>query len=260
MTKIDLHDKYEADEEFDFKSVFNAKDYLYFYGNSLKDEYTKEEVDFLIRELTLDKPKKILDLACGHGRHSNRLAGFGHEVTGVDNNQDFLDIARKEAENYKIFVQYLCDDTRKYTSPAEYDCIIHLFSSFGYFPDEENELVIRNVAESLRPGGLFCLDILNRDGFLKDYPRYSVRENNSDLMIDRNRFDPFTGRLYNSRITIRNGIRKDTPFFLRLYNPTEIIALLKRSGFVVKKMSGNWSGIPFDGESKRMILIAEKPI
>lgn len=224
-----------ADMDFDLTSVFNAEDYLYFYEYSLKDEYTKEEVDFLIRELAPDKPKKILDLACGHGRHANRLAGFGHEVTGVDSNQDFLDIAREDAKRHGVAVQYLCDDARKYTSPAEFDCVIHLFSSFGYFPDEENEIVIRNVAASLRPGGLFCLDILNRDAFLKDFPRFSVREKNTDLMIDRNRFDPLFGRLYNSRITIRDGKRKDTPFFLRLYNPTEIIGVLRQEGFVLLK-------------------------
>lgn len=224
----------------------------------MKNEYSEEEVAFLIRELALDKPKKILDLACGHGRHANRLAGYGHEVTGVDGNQNFLDIARECAKKDGVSVEYLCDDARKYTSPADFDCIIHLFSSFGYFTDTENEQVIRNVAESLRHGGLFCIDILNRDAFLKDFPRYSVKEKNDDLMIDRNRFDPFSGRLYNSRIIIRNGRRRNAPFFLRLYNPTEIISLLKKAGLIITKTYGMWNGKPFDGESKRMILIAEK--
>jgi SAM-dependent methyltransferase len=258
MTNNEFSYKYKVDKDFDFQSVFNAEDYLYFYENSLKDKYTREEVDFLIRELNLDKPKNILDLACGHGRHANKLAGFGHKVTGVDNNQEFLDIAKEDAIRSGVTVQYFCGDARGYKSPDEYDCVIHLFSSFGYFPDDENEQVIRNVAKSLKPGGLFCLDILNRDAFLKDFPRYSVKEKNSDLMIDRNRFDPYSGRLYNSRIIIRDGKRRDAPFFLRLYNPTEIILLLKQAGFVPDKIYGNWDGKPFNGDSKRMILVSEK--
>ena len=154
------------------ESVFAADDYLYFYKDSLKDEYTREEVNFLIRELNLDKPQKILDLACGHGRHANLLADFGHQVTGVDLSQDFLAIARKNAKSQGVNVHYLCADSRTYSDPAAYDCVIHLFSSFGYFSDEENEQVIRNIADSLKPDGLFCLDILNRDAFLKEYPRF----------------------------------------------------------------------------------------
>lgn len=256
MTKSELSNLSAKDSDFDFKSVFHADDYLYFYRDSLKDEYTQEEVEFLIRELRLDKSQKILDLACGHGRHANKLAGFGHEVTGVDNNLDFLAIAGDDAKKRDLSVNYIGADAREYCLPNEFDCIIHLFSSFGYFSDEENEKVIRNVAASLRPGGSFCLDILNRDAFLKDYPRFSVREKNSDLMIDRNRFDPITGRLYNSRIIIKDGERKDAPFFLRLYNPTEIISLLNKAGFSLRNIYGNWEGKPFDGESKRMILIA----
>jgi SAM-dependent methyltransferase len=156
--------------------------------------------------------------------------------------------------------RYLCRDSRIYSSPEEYDRVIHLFSSFGYFSDEENEQVLRNIAGSLKPGGLFCFDILNRDTFLKDVPQCGVRENNGDLLIDRNRFDPLTGRLYNARIIIRNGKRRDLPFFLRLYNPTEIVALLERTGFVLEKIYGDWNGKPFEGGAKRMILIAGKNV
>jgi len=248
----------EVTHETDLKSVFSAEDYLYFYSDHLKDEYSDEEVAFLIRELSLNEPRAILDLACGHGRHSNRLAGFGHTVTGIDQSGEFLEIAQRDAENRGVDVRYLCADSRRYYKPGAYDCIIHLFSSFGYFSDQENELVIRNVAGSLKEGGLFCLDILNRDTFLKDYPRFSVLEKNTDLMIDRNRFDPVSGRLYNSRIVIRDGIRKDIPFFLRLYNLNEITRVLAAEGLSVVKIYDDWKGKPFDGESKRMIMLARK--
>ncbi|WP_325631363.1 hypothetical protein [Methanospirillum sp.] len=77
-------------------------------------------------------------------------------------------------------------------------------------------------------------------------------------MIDRNRFDPLTGRLYNSRIIIREGKRRDTPFFLRLYNPNEIIRILKNEGLMVMNIYSDWKGRLLDSESKRMILIAKR--
>ncbi|PWR71280.1 class I SAM-dependent methyltransferase [Methanospirillum lacunae] len=256
MNCPDAQDK--TNQSCDPASVFDAEDYLYFYGDMIKDEYTDEEVAFLIQKLCLESNKKILDLACGHGRHANRLAEFGHDVTGIDQSQEFLSIGRDDADKRGVRVKYLCFDSRKYCEPEAYDCVIHLFSSFGYFSDEENELVIRNIASSLRPGGMVCLDILNRDVFLKDYPRFAVREKNSDLMIDRNRFDTVTGRLYNSRIIMRDGKRRDTPFFLRLYNPNEIIRIFKNEGLVVVNIYSDWKGKLLDSESKRMILIAKK--
>ena len=113
----------------------------------------------------------------------------------------------------------------------------------GYFSDEENELVIRNVAGTLKEGGLFCLDILNRDTFLKDYPRFSVLEKNTDLMIDRNRFDPVSGRLYkfpDSYSGMEYG--EDIPFFLRLYNLNEITRILANESLSIVKTYSDWKG------------------
>ncbi|MEO0213867.1 MAG: class I SAM-dependent methyltransferase, partial [candidate division WOR-3 bacterium] len=80
------------------KAVFEANDYLYFYKDVLTEERTNKEVEFLTKELELNSPMKILDLACGYGRHANRLAELGHNVTGVDINSDFLEIAKNEAK------------------------------------------------------------------------------------------------------------------------------------------------------------------
>jgi len=244
--------------EFDFDAVFRADDYLYFYSDSLSDESTEQEIAFLVRELVLEKRMKILDLACGHGRHANRLARLGYLVTGVDRSREFLDLAVEDAKQRKAMVTYLCKDVRKYMVVKEYDRIIHLFSSFGYFTDAENEQVLKNIAASLKPGGLFCLDIPNRDAFLQRVHPCAVREKNGGLLIDRNRFDPLTGRLHNARIIIRNGQRRDTPFFLRLYNPTEILGLLGKAGLRMEKIYGTWTGDPFTEKSGRMILIVRK--
>ncbi len=83
--------------EFDCAAVFDVDDYLYFYSESLTDERTEKEVNALIKLLALDRPKKILDLACGYGRHTNRLAVMGHTMTGVDITPGFLEIARRDA-------------------------------------------------------------------------------------------------------------------------------------------------------------------
>ncbi|MEO0143488.1 MAG: class I SAM-dependent methyltransferase [candidate division WOR-3 bacterium] len=240
------------------KAVFEANDYLYFYKDVLTEERTNKEVEFLTKELELNSPMKILDLACGYGRHANRLAELGHNVTGVDINSDFLEIAKNEAKEKGLSVEYIMEDMRKISFYEEFDRVLLLFTSFGYFEDNENFLVLKNVANALKPNGLFCFDILNRDTFLKNFPPYIVEEKGNDLMIDRITFDSTTGRIYNRRIYIRDGKRKDAPFFVRLYNPTEIKELLKRVGLSIQKIYADFDSKPFTSESKRIVIIALK--
>ena len=79
---------------FDFGAVFEPEDYLYFYRDRLTKERTGKEMEFLVEKLELTKPMKIPDLVCGCGRHS--LAKLGHQITGADVTQGFLDIAKRE--------------------------------------------------------------------------------------------------------------------------------------------------------------------
>ncbi len=198
--------------------------------------------------------------ACGHGRHANRLVQLGYNVTGVDITQGFLEIAKNNAKKKGITVKYIQKDMREISFKEEFDRAILLFTSFGYFDDEENFKVLENVARSLKSGGLFCFDTFNRDVFLKHFLPYIVVEKGDDLMIDRNTFDSATGRVYNKRIVIRNGKKKDKPFFVRLYNPTEMKDLLNKAGLQIYKMYSNWDAKPFTSDSRRMIIIAKKEI
>lgn len=197
---------------FDFEAVFEPEDYLYFYEDALTKERTKKQIEFLVKELQLDKAMRILDLACGHGRHANYLAELGHKVTGVDITAGLLEIAKKDAEERGVTVKYIQEDMREISFKDEFDRVLLLYTSFGYFEDEENLRVLENVAQALKPGGLFCFDTHNRDVFLKHFLPYIVTEKENDLMIDRITFDSATGRMYNRRIVIRNSKRKDKPF------------------------------------------------
>jgi SAM-dependent methyltransferase len=234
--------------EFDFDAAFDPDDYLYFY----------KEVEFLAKQLGLDAPAKILDLACGHGRHANRLAELGHDVTGVDRSAGFLAIAGKDGDTKGVTVNYMQQDIREITFAAEFDVVIMMFVSFGYFSDEENFRVLQNVARALKPGGLFCLDIGNRDAFMRLFAPHAVKEIGGDLMIDRRSFDIFTGRLVNKRIMIRNGKRKDAPHYVRLYNYNEIQDLLARAGFEIRKVFGDLDARPLAIDAIRMVIIARK--
>jgi SAM-dependent methyltransferase len=249
-----------ASLEFDFDAVFEVDDYLYFYGDVLTDELAERQVAFLVQALHLAPPLKILDLACGFGRHANRLAALGYEVAGIDRSPGFLDIARQEAQARGVSVDYRLGDMRRIDAGASFDRVLLLFTAFGYFSDEENLSVLKNVARALKPGGLFAFDINHRDAALKEFKPFFVVEKEGNLMIDRHTFVPASGRMYNRRIVIRDGIRKDKPFFVRMYSATEIPGLLGQAGLKTLQIYGGWDFEPLTMEARRMMIIAEKPV
>lgn len=244
--------------EFNSRAVFDPDDYLYFYEESLTEERTGKEVEALVNFLHLDEPSKIMDLACGHGRHANQLAKRGHSVTGIDITDGFLEIAREDAKGLNVSVEYICEDMRNISYSDEFDIVLLLFTSFGYFSDEGNKLVLQNIFKALKPGGYFCFDIHNRDVAVKNMRPYNVIEKEGNFQIDRSTIDSENGFWINRRVIIRNGVRKDLPFFIRLYNPNEIRYLLSDAGFADISFYCDWDGNPISIKSGRMIIVARK--
>ncbi len=242
-------------DEFDLENVFEVEDYLYFYQDNLIGDILDHQIEVLRAYLHLDQPMKILDLACGFGRHANHLAALGHSVVGIDYTPGFLEIAKKAADTAGVRVEYVQGDMRTIKYKNEFDRVLLLFTSFGYFSEESNSLVIQNIAESLRPDGLLCMDILNRP---VDLPPCKVIEKEGNLMIDRYSFEPLTSRLHNSQIIIRDGIRKDKPYSIRIYNLPEIENLLTLAGLRLEKTYADWDGNPLTADSRRMIIVAQK--
>lgn len=253
-----MNQKISTSALFDLETVFEVDDYLFTYQDDLTDERSDEEVASVVKLLELDAPMDILDLACGFGRHTNRLAALGHRVIGVDYTAGFLTLAKAQATEMGVQVDYRLGDMRQTNFHEEFDRVLLLFTSFGYFKDEENELVLKNMASALRPGGYLMLDIPNRDVMLKDLPPADVIEKGNDLLINRFSFDVLTGRFHNRRIVIRDGIRKDKPFSIRLYNATEIYNLLAGVHLVNCRLVDG-DGQPLSAESRRIVAIAQKP-
>ncbi len=244
---------------FDLEKVFDVDDYLYFYSESLTEARSDAEVDALVELLAIQPGMQVLDLACGFGRHANRLAQRGCQVTGIDFSPGFLEFARQDAQQRGVQVQYQQADMRAIAYEAMFDRVLLLFTAFGYFDEAGNAAVLANAARALKPGGLLCFDTPNRDSMARGFLPYMVTEKEGNLMIDRSSFDFVQGLWINRRIILRNGKRSERPFAIRLYNLTEMLALLQSVGLMLERAAGGWKGEPVSFESPRLVIIARKP-
>ncbi len=262
-----------VDERFspmdDIANMFSVDDYMYFYADFLTPARSDAETAYVIQLLGMDPRRgslQVLDLACGFGRIANRLALVGHNVLGVEYQPGFLAIARAEADRNNLlrprpagWVKYQQGDMRAIDYENQFDRVLMLFNSFGYFPDAENLLVLQKVTRALKPGGLLGFDVTHRDGVLNDFHRDFVSEKEGNLLINRFSFDVQTGRLHNDRIIIRGGKRRDVPFSYRLYSLTEIRSLLSHAGLELNAFYSEWDGSPLEPTSSSMVIIARKP-
>src|SRR5215469_15208621 len=107
--------------------------------------------------LALAQPagKSMLDLCCGPGRHSIAFARRGFQVTAVDRSPLLLTRAKQHAAEVGMKCEWILSDMRAFVRPDAFDLACNLFTSFGYFDDEADDIrVLRNVLVSLKPGGV----------------------------------------------------------------------------------------------------------
>jgi SAM-dependent methyltransferase len=245
-----------SESVFDAEGLFD-EDYLYFYEGALADARSDAETELIWQLLDLEPGMRVLDLACGHGRITNRLAVRGCHVTGVDAAPLFLDRARRDAATLGVAVDYVEGDMRSLPWTQEFDRVVNWFTAFGYFDDTGNREVLTQIAQVLRPAGRVVLDLQNRDLLARhSCPDRVAAERGADLIIDRSRLDPLTSRMLTERIVIRGDRIRRIPFFVRLFTFTEIRDWLVATGFTAVTGYGE-DGTALSPTSRRMIVLAE---
>ena len=242
--------------EFPREDAFD-EDYLYFYEELLTPERTAAEVELVWRLLELEPGLELLDLACGHGRIANALAERGVRVTGLDATPLFLDLARRDATERGVDVEYVEGDMRSIPWRERFDRVLCWFTSFGYFSDEENRAVLAGACGALKAGGLFAVELNHRDNLLGRYAEETVSERGEDRMIDRHRLDLRSGRSFDKRTVVRGGKTRTFEFSVRMFTAAELRDWLLAAGFSQAEPYGE-DVQPLTLEHRRMTLVARK--
>jgi SAM-dependent methyltransferase len=221
---------------------------------------TIREVDFMVEALGLEPGSRILDLACGRGRHAVELARRGFGVTGVDLSAPSLELAREAAAAAGVDVELVESDMREIGFDAEFDGVINVFSSFGYFErQDDDERVLAGVARALRPGGRFLLDTLNPLELVRRFREREWREfDDGTVFLQQRAYDQLTGRIDAIWTFIRSdGSRSEIRHSMRVYTPAELVTLLRATGLVVERTWGDFAGAEL-GAGPRVILLSRR--
>lgn len=237
-----------------FEEWFDSPYYHILYKN--RDE--KEAcyfIDHLIEKLHLQPGTKVLDLACGRGRHAVYLNQQGFEVTGVDLSDASITYARK-FENSKL--SFFVHDMRQTLYLNYFDTIFNLFTSFGYFDNEaENQQVLKAAYDGLKPGGLFIIDYLNSKKVIDHMLRRETK------IVDGITFEMRRALLQGFITKQINFSDKGTDYVfhekVRALKHDQLVAMLQKAGFTVTHQFGDYYLNPFiEAQSDRVILVARK--
>ena len=120
-------------------------------------------IDNILNKINIKTDSKVLDLACGSGRHSKYLEKKGFNVVGIDKSERNILVAKKNENKNLIFInQEMTKNINR-----KFDAVFNFFTSFGYLDHKYNYDTIENISKNLNAGGLFIIDFLNHK-FIRD--------------------------------------------------------------------------------------------
>lgn len=239
-----------------YRDWFQDENYLTVYRHRDETE-ARATVDLFEQLVRPPAAARVLDLACGTGRHAIELARRGYHVTGVDLSPTLLDIARRQAVSERVAIRFVRDDMRRLALGESFDAVVNLFTSFGYFEtDDENAKVIESVARVLVRGGCFMLDFLNA-AFVIANVKSLDRTTEGETEITQVRAIN-NGRIEKTITLASGGDVREYFESVRLFTRDELRSMFDANGLTTVAECGDYDGSPYGIDSPRCILFGRK--
>lgn len=239
-----------------YKDWFNSPFYhkLYFERD---DKEAENFIKKLIAHLQPAPQSRMLDIACGKGRHSKMLASLGFTVTGIDISFDNIRYAKQfEKENLDFFVH----DMRLPFWGNYFNFAFNFFTSFGYFKTRrEHDDTIRTIAKSLQPGGKLIIDYLNVH-YAEDHLQHNDVKKIDDTDYIIHRWDD-EGHFY-KKITVNDpSLQEPVEYTEKVakFSLGDFTDMLSFQGLQVQEVFGDYDFSPYDvRKTPRLVVVASK--
>lgn len=240
-----------------FAEWFDSPYYHLLYQHRSDDE-ARAFIQTLLHFLQLPLQQRLLDVACGKGRHAKALADAGYFVTGIDLSPESIQQAQLFSNEH---LEFFVHDMRRLFRTRYYHAVFNLFTSFGYFSAEhDNTLAAHAMASALLPGGLLIVDFVNRQpacANIEAHQHEEIEREGVRFTLHRS----YTDQQYIKQIDVRDGEHQAT-FFEKVsaFTPNQLEAYFLAEGLITLHRFGNYACEPFDEKSSpRMIYIFERP-
>lgn len=237
-----------------FADWFNSPFYHKLYKNR-DDSEAQLFIDNLVVVLKPKMTDKIVDLACGKGRHAIYLNKKGFEVAGCDLSAESIAHA-KTFENEKL--SFFVHDMRENLPENSYELVLNLFTSFGYFDDlQDNIKTLDSVHQSLKPNGKLVIDFFNSDFVIKNLRTFEEK------IIDGTQFN-ISKKVENNIIYKAITFDDDGKNYVytekvQALGYSDFESMLTKVGFKILHTFGNYKLENFDIQlSERLIIVVEK--
>lgn len=233
-----------------FESWFNSPYYHLLYSHRSEAE-AKDFISRIVLQLGLPQGSKVLDIACGKGRHARTLHALGLEVDAFDLAENSIAEAKKSETDGLHFFE---GDMRKPFREAYYDAAFNLFTSFGYLAnDKENNEAFTASLANVKAGGCFILDYLNAARSLAQLIPSETIEKEGIVFHIRRHFD---GKYFKKSIAFEaEGSKFQFEESVRGYMLEDFEKMAERAGGTITNMWGNYQLESFDtATSDRLIL------
>lgn len=237
-----------------FKQWFDSEYYHTLYKNRDQKE-AQGFIKKLMLQFNVQPGQKVIDIACGKGRHSTYINSLGFDVTGVDLSQESIDYANQNQSDSLRFIRH---DMRHPFIKEKFDFALNLFTSFGYFlDDQDNQNSISSMASNLKPGGFLVIDFLNVNKVTPNLPNQEVK-NIDGISFEINKIVENGFITKSIKFTDKGQDYHFTEYVKNISKET-FIEYLNKAKMELVHLFGDYQLNNFDSlDSDRLILISRK--
>jgi SAM-dependent methyltransferase len=171
-----------------------------------------------------------------------------------------LEIARRRASDTGLAIEWVEGDMRRFSRDSAFNLACNIFTSFGYFKDEEEDLrVLRNVHTSLKDGGALVVELLGKERLARMWQSSSCDDlPDSSKLVQRRQLHDDWSRIHSEWILIKAGNARTFRFDHAIYSGRELKDRLLLCGFRQVRLYGSLAGTPYDLDAARLVAVAWK--
>lgn len=232
------------------------------YGGSYSKEFRNESLDFINQFL---QKGSVLDIGCGPGLYSNKLAKLNYSVTGIDISQSAIKYAQKYAKEKDIKVNFEKSDIFSYTPTQNYNNVLLIYYIYSFFSSSKRKILLKKIYNLLENKGTFILDVpsinyYNKLNEIKLWDYFPISNNfmEEEFLSLFNLKKYGDGLLLNQTIYILEDSNIAIFDWLQHFDLEGIKAEINQAGFTIVSERANIAGSKYDSDSNSIAIVCQK--